>query len=120
MCNFTLAVIYCKCIDKYCRKKAKVFGEDQFTPNGHIIKVIQCFERQGESCGGRFTNTDPKRPLVKYGVNPAAENSTFDCIAPQYYIEEKRRTEELCETCAKRCQNETIQQRAQRRLLTGK
>ncbi|OAR02366.1 hypothetical protein LLEC1_05690 [Akanthomyces lecanii] len=100
MCEYEIYARLCACNDRRCKLKVTELGEDEDTYEGHIIKVLTCY-RISQTCLGMFTNTDPDRPLVKFGMLPENGNSKQDCKNAVYYFSEK--TPPVCVKVYKAC-----------------
>ena len=101
MCEFEVHAVYCLCMDRKCKLKVTELGETYDTQSGHIEKVVTVFRTYKPTCLGMFTNNDPDRLLVQWGMDPANANSTQDCKNARYVIAEK--SPEVYADCCEKC-----------------
>jgi hypothetical protein len=74
---------------------------DNSHEGGHVVRVIWCF-RVGGMCIGNYTNDEPDRLLVKYGMDPGNTNSRVDCIDMQFTFDAKKeRKPSMCAECSR-------------------
>lgn len=102
MCEFEVWAVYCPCMDTMCKLKVTELGETYKTHAGHIAQVTTVFRTWKPTCLGMFTNNDPERLLVQWGMDPDNANSTQDCRNARYVIREK--SPQVFEECCDRCQ----------------
>lgn len=109
MCTFELVVTMCRCIDPNCPQRGDRWGEDTIKYAGHIDRVLSCkkisdrFKTTSRRCDHGFTNREPERDLVKWGMNPDDPSSMLDCWNGQYVIKRTERSKVYCPKCMYDC-----------------
>ncbi|OAA77913.1 hypothetical protein LEL_04736 [Akanthomyces lecanii RCEF 1005] len=76
-------------MDRKCKLKVAELGETYDTHAGHIEQVTTVFRTWKPACLGMFTNNDPDRLLVQWGMDPDNANSKQDCKNARYVIPDK-------------------------------
>ncbi|TFB06707.1 hypothetical protein CCMA1212_000622 [Trichoderma ghanense] len=90
MCKFRITVTLCQCTDPACRMRNNAFGQRESEAmqkhGGHIL-YINTYLREGPMCLGYFTNEDPERLVVRYGMDEKNGNSKQDCKNRTFVID---------------------------------
>lgn len=88
-------------MDRKCKLKVAELGETYDTHAGHIEQVTTVFRTWKPACLGMFTNNDPDRLLVQWGMDPDNANSKQDCKNARYVIPDK--SPQVFDRCCERC-----------------
>ncbi|KAL6875080.1 hypothetical protein J3F83DRAFT_729796 [Trichoderma novae-zelandiae] len=107
MCKFRITVTLCQCTDPACRMRNDAFGQlesEAMQKHGGHILWISTYLRDGPMCLGYFTNEDPERLMVRYGMDAKNGNSKQDCKNRVFVIDaEVKRCLVMCEPCKDTC-----------------
>ncbi|KOS18237.1 hypothetical protein ESCO_002764 [Escovopsis weberi] len=109
MCKFKILVDLCGCRSPTCHQRPEALDQQKSDllarEGGHIYRVISCFRISG-LCIDTFSNSDPSRLLVRYGMDPENRNSMHDCASARkaFVIDpESRRLSFMCDACRRGC-----------------
>ncbi|KAK5995472.1 hypothetical protein PT974_03880 [Cladobotryum mycophilum] len=107
MCQFKIEVQLCGCRDSNCTQRPSTLNqnESQFLrkTGGHVFKIVTYF-RTGPLCIDSFSNEDPNRLTLYYGMDPKNANSKQDCKNRTFKIDpNSKHLDVTCDECKKKC-----------------
>lgn len=114
MCTFRLTAAMCGCMDFHCKMRSPALQEEEFDgrPLGHVIAVTSIYRISG-LCLGSFTNKDPNRTMIRFGLREDNPNSTLDCTEKKFVYGDcngliSERTRVICQECQLICSQPNI------------
>ncbi|KAL6897136.1 hypothetical protein GGI43DRAFT_410377 [Trichoderma evansii] len=108
MCKFRISVMLCACQDPACSRKTDDLGQlesEVMQQHGGHILWIRTYLREGPMCLDYFTNEDPNRLVVRYGMDQNNGNSKQDCKNRVIIIDPAiKRCIVMCDPCRAYCE----------------